>query len=1002
MYSLCNISIKRDFIQQELSREYLSFPNEIDEAYTTVINWLYTLPGMANFDESRNFKLDSYEMLDTGRQFSQLLPRHAMKAYQTLLGIEYESITKNESGILDQPYILLVDVGCGGGTASVAIISLIVNFQKYRINSGLPMFPVIINCFGIDINDNALEIYGVFLKECAAKTEKLMVDIKNVKILPGTLPANTASIIEWIVDEGQTYRMIIACANIIRPLTKEYEEANKSRNFFDGIGIGGLLQDRYGKDIGAGEIATLNAFLKIGKIDQIIALLVGAYSTNAGERKSWRDEMLAFQKAVKSKLEKSHKVKISSIVSNRVKMINPPANYWRKYQGHEKSNEIEYDSGFIIINLKDYLGDNDWHDILKLDNLLLAWARVRNSLSYEMLEDTVEVRLFEANIEERLQKLRHDILSYQWDLLNVGEMLNFRVPKGIDKAPRPMSLCRLEDQILATAILQVKAKEYSISHHPRSYAYRLLPKPKGEQVYKDWFDLYQKEYLADARKIAQQNPSYLVIRTDISSYYEDIVQSKLFSKIENQLGLYHSRSNFSVEKLINRDCGVEKSGCGIPQGHIISGVMSNLYLTGVDNLFGLGNKWGIEYFRFVDDMIFIFPPNIKAEFILDQLDQALLDLGLTRSQDKTTKPMTTQEFLEQTTPDSLLEDLSREHNFLLSELYKLGRDYIRICLEDWWTFVECYQKLLVSIGVYISAPRLSRKLQKNLRWWRRTLNWWYKLEMPNVQTPEDLKDIEKWKVEFELYQSQSPGGWVNRRKQLVGQLLDLFRNSLMDLDSDSEIKRSRAKTRIKFALHRLGQLGFGKEVHTVVDLITEQPWILHPRRVCRDLALQGHEGLLCDAFTRISNREGKEWGYIRGVILKALSILPSVNECTIAILKEAAFNGKTILERTMASETLFLLQKTQCLEKDNVINAVTQSTDNYLGKNYAILQAKTPGDGNLTANLTYGSILNEALEYVRVVPTLDQLYRHEPDILREKFYEGDYPDDPTEFEDFPY
>ena len=105
----------------------------------------------------------------------------------------------------------------------------------------------------------------------------------------------------------------------------------------------------------------------------------------------------------------------------------------------------------------------------------------------------------------------------------------------------------------------------------------------------------------------------------------------------------------------------------------------------------------------------------------------------------------------------------------------------------------------------------------------------------------------------------------------------------------------------------------------------------------------------------------------------------------------------------MASESLFLLQRPEALQKNELVNAIEQIEDNYLSKNYVLLNAITPGDGETSnAYLSQGRILNEALEYVRAAPKLDELYRYEPDILREEFYEGDYPDDSDEFEVFPY
>lgn len=206
-----------------------------------------------------------------------------------------------------------------------------------------------------------------------------------------------------------------------------------------------------------------------------------------------------------------------------------------------------------------------------------------------------------------------------------------------------------------------------------------------------------------------------------------------------------------------------------------------------------------------------------------------------------------------------------------------------------------------------------------------------------------------------------------------------------------------------FAVFRLGQLGFGEKVGEVVDLIVEQPWVLRLRRVCQDLGLQGREDLLLDALNRTHYRGEEEWGYVRATILKALAYLPSVSEFTVELLRDAAFNGKTIVERTMASEALFLLRRAEGLQKVELVDALEQAGDDYLAKNYALLYAIAPGDAEAPrVDLNRSSIVNEALEYVRVSPSLDEIFRYEPETLREEFYEGKYPYDPEAFEDFPY
>lgn len=100
MYSPFNSSSRLAFVNQELTHEYLEFPVEIDDAYSEVMDWLSNLTGMHEFDATRNINLNSYQMPDTGRQFSQFLPAHTMKVYQTLLDIELQSINTGTTSIL--------------------------------------------------------------------------------------------------------------------------------------------------------------------------------------------------------------------------------------------------------------------------------------------------------------------------------------------------------------------------------------------------------------------------------------------------------------------------------------------------------------------------------------------------------------------------------------------------------------------------------------------------------------------------------------------------------------------------------------------------------------------------------------------------------------------------------------------------------------------------------------------------------------------------------------
>ena len=104
----------------------------------------------------------------------------------------------------------------------------------------------------------------------------------------------------------------------------------------------------------------------------------------------------------------------------------------------------------------------------------------------------------------------------------------------------------------------------------------------------------------------------------------------------------------------------------------------------------------------------------------------------------------------------------------------------------------------------------------------------------------------------------------------------------------------------------------------------------------------------------------------------------------------------------MASEALLLIRRTDSLYQGELEKAMGDSEDDYLSKNYALLYATVSGGQDLLpVDLNQSRIVNEALEFSRTTPELEGLYRPEPNILLQKFYEGDYPDDDSEFPEQP-
>lgn len=128
---------------------------------------------------------------------------------------------------------------------------------------------------------------------------------------------------------------------------------------------------------------------------------------------------------------------------------------------------------------------------------------------------------------------------------------------------------------------------------------------------------------ADRNKIVKQTYNLLsdgfpkvIVRTDISKFYESIPQDKLFEKIENNTLLSPfskkllKRLFFEFERI--KDPSLIQPNKGIPRGLGVSAYLSELYMREIDDeIKSLPDI--IYYARYVDDIIAIFSPKTKSQ-----------------------------------------------------------------------------------------------------------------------------------------------------------------------------------------------------------------------------------------------------------------------------------------------------------------------------------------------------------------------------------------------------
>ena len=140
---------------------------------------------------------------------------------------------------------------------------------------------------------------------------------------------------------------------------------------------------------------------------------------------------------------------------------------------------------------------------------------------------------------------------------------------------RPLGIPTLKDRVVQTAVVLLLLPIFEADFHEHSYAYR--PKRRAQQA----VDAIKKALLTGRRE---------VVDADLSGYFDTIPHMELLRLVKGRV------SDGSILKLIKRwlrapvveedpESGVkrvEKNRCGTPQGGVISPLLANLYLDGLD------------------------------------------------------------------------------------------------------------------------------------------------------------------------------------------------------------------------------------------------------------------------------------------------------------------------------------------------------------------------------------------------------------------------------------
>lgn len=224
--------------------------------------------------------------------------------------------------------------------------------------------------------------------------------------------------------------------------------------------------------------------------------------------------------------------------------------------------------------------------------------------------DNQSVSQINQHAEQTIQKLEQELRTNQYRPQAVKRVW---IPKAGSSDKRPLGVPTVRDRIVQGAALQVIEPIFEREFAQQSYGFR--PEKGCKDALRRVDELLQSGY-------------HWVVDADLKSYFDTIphegLMERVGEKIADSRGLNLIRAMLQAGVMDSLK-GWQATEQGSPQGAVISPLLSNIYLNGLD--WKMARK-GLEMVRYADDLVVLCTSQEQAQEALKQLSQWVEENGL--------------------------------------------------------------------------------------------------------------------------------------------------------------------------------------------------------------------------------------------------------------------------------------------------------------------------------------------------------------------------------------
>jgi RNA-directed DNA polymerase len=242
--------------------------------------------------------------------------------------------------------------------------------------------------------------------------------------------------------------------------------------------------------------------------------------------------------------------------------------------------------------------------VCKMETLRQAYALAKENDGAPGV-DGVTFEAIEAQGEEAfLEQIRDELVQRTYKPLPARKR---EIPKDGGKV-RVLSIPAIRDRVVQGALKLMLEPIFEADFQPGSFGYR--PKKTAHEA---------------VNRVAEAIVRHKtrVIDFDLRSYFDNVRHDRLLAKVAKRI---NDDDVMHVLKIMLKVNG----RCGVPQGGVISPLLSNIYLNEVDRMLEqvkeatrYGKYTAIEYARFADDLVILIDAHPRHDWLLPAVEKLL-------------------------------------------------------------------------------------------------------------------------------------------------------------------------------------------------------------------------------------------------------------------------------------------------------------------------------------------------------------------------------------------